>query len=235
MAQDLKRRTRSTRARWLVGLLSLLLAGGCGAGLESTGDGGLDDVGLRPETSDSPWFVDDDEPSTTGTGSGQTTGTASNPAASNPQGLTQPAASTEGGRDCREDYKEYPWTGQTKNECSECPNCPGEGFMPGIAFLACKIEGKCYRFATILECNFDLCPKGSCLLPQHNDNIYCRKDGINITYFICRINGVKYTFQTLDGTYYFDKAERGQDIVTAVADSLPLPVPAGCEDQAGIR
>jgi len=153
------------------------------------------------------------------------------PAQSSPANVQPSAANSGGAADCRDDYKEFPWKRETKNECTKCWDCPGEGFLPGMAFVACKIDNKCYRFATVNNCDYDLCPKGNCVLPTHSDSVYCRKDGINYTYFICRVNGVKYTFQTVNAVNYYDKAERLLDMVGNVADVLPIV--GGCSDHSG--
>lgn len=132
--------------------------------------------------------------------------------------------------DCRDDWKEFPWTRKGENECTKCWTCPGEGFLPGAAFVACKFGDECYRFATTDNCNYVNFPRGSGALPSTRDpDLYCRKDGPNYTYFVCRKDGDKVPFQTVDGTHYYDKEENSGDLVGNVADILPII--GGCPDK----
>lgn len=135
-------------------------------------------------------------------------------------------------KDCRDDWKEFPWARKGEDECTKCWTCPGVGFLPGAAFVACKIDGKCYRFATTDNCNYEHYPPGSPVmpvLPPRDPNLYCRKDGVNYTYFVCRINGEKHYFQTVDGTHYYDKAAQQNNMIGNVADNLPIL--GGCPDK----
>ncbi len=144
------------------------------------------------------------------------------------------AGSRDGGapsaRDCRDDYPEVPWTRTGRNECSKCYGCPAEGFLPGVAFVTCKVGDRCFRFATVDNCNYDLCARGSCTLPAHDPAAYCRKDGRNYTYFICHVDGQRFEFQTVDGTHYHDTVEQ-PDPIGDVAGGLPIP--GGCTDHSG--
>ncbi len=142
------------------------------------------------------------------------------------EGIAYTQDKVEGGveRDCRLDYPEFPWHKTTKNECNKCWTCMGEGFLPGMAFVACKIENKCYRFATVDNCNYNLCPKGNCSFfsLRKDPSVWCRKDGRNYTYYVCRVNGKKFRFQTVNAVNYYDKAERMNDFIGLVADYLPI-------------
>ena len=130
--------------------------------------------------------------------------------------------------DCRDSYPEIPWTWQHGSECAKCYDCPAEGLLPGVAFITCKIDQHCYRFATVDNCNYDLCPSGSCALPAHDPAAYCRKDGVNYTYFVCRLDQQLRPFQTVNGTNYFQKSDVAGDPVYDVADTLPIL--GGCVD-----
>jgi len=130
--------------------------------------------------------------------------------------------------DCRDHYPQIPWTREFDNECSKCYDCPGEGVLPGIAFITCRIDGQCYRFATVDNCNYDLCPSGSCTFPVHDEMAFCRKDGINYTYFVCRINHKLRPFQTVNATNYFEKSDVAGNMAYDVADALPIV--GGCVD-----
>jgi hypothetical protein len=136
------------------------------------------------------------------------------------------------GRDCRDDWKEFPWTRKGQNECTKCWTCKGEGFLPGMSYVACKIEDKCYRFATMNNCDYNLFPHNSIFPAQRDENLYCRKDGPNYSYFVCRVNGKKYPFQTVDGSHYYDKTANSGNMVGNVADVLPII--GGCMDKNGI-
>ena len=155
------------------------------------------------------------------------------PAGPDELSYTQDKAVEGGQRDCRLDYPEFPWHKTTKNECNKCWTCMGEGFLPGMAFVACKIEGKCYRFATVDNCNYNLCPKGKCsfFTLKKDPQAWCRKDGRNYTYYVCRVNGKKVRFQTVNAVNYYDKAERMNDFIGLVADYLPII--GGCIGDTG--
>ena len=138
--------------------------------------------------------------------------------------------------DCRDDWPEFKWEGMTKNECTETDGSgPGEGFLPAIAFKACKINGQCYRFATMDECHSYPFPRKSGLLPQRNDALYCLeatdpkdREHRSESYFTCFVNATVWRFQTVDvgGVMYRDKTEMAAngaaDIAGQVADNLPF-------------
>jgi hypothetical protein len=151
-------------------------------------------------------------------------------AATPPADAARPAADAAGDPapvgDCRDDFPQIPWTRRFESECSKCYDCPPEGLLPGVAFITCKIGAECYRFATVDNCNYDLCPPGGCVLPVHDPTAYCRKDGINYTYFMCRLAGQLLPFQTVNGTNYFHKSDVLGDVAHDVADTLELP--GGC-------
>jgi hypothetical protein len=152
--------------------------------------------------------------------------------------------------DCRDDWPEFQWEGHTNSECAEMGGglmAKGEGFMPGIAFKACKIEGVCYRFsANLNECQAYPFPRNS-VYPQKNDNLYCleamdAKDTTrrNESYYSCFVNGRVWRFQAVDlgGVNYRDKGEMEAngvgDLFGQVADNLPfLKFRKGCAAMPG--
>jgi len=141
-------------------------------------------------------------------------------------GHTDAAASPH---DCRDDWPEFPWTREHEEECNKCWTCAGEGFVPGLAFVACRIEGKCYRFATVNNCDYENFPRGGGLLPSHDSDVYCRKDHVNYTYFSCRVGLEKHVFQTTDAVHYYSEKDKKGDLVFGVAGVLPIP--GGCFDK----
>ena len=136
--------------------------------------------------------------------------------------------------DCRDDWPEFKWEGMTANECAEAgANGKGEGFLPSIAFKACKINGQCTRLATMDECHSYPFPRGGGMLPQKNDKFYCLeatdpKDRVHRSesYYSCYLDGVIWAFQAIDaaGELYRDQAEMdanpGADVAGKVADNL---------------
>lgn len=136
------------------------------------------------------------------------------------------SGATPGAKDCRDDWSEFPWQRQAATECTKCWNCKGEGVLPGMAFVACKLGNECFRFATVDNCNYDNFPRGSGLAPSHDPSKYCRKDYKNYTFFHCEVDGKKWVFQTVDATHYYNFADKKGDTVSQVASNLPLP--GGC-------
>jgi hypothetical protein len=130
------------------------------------------------------------------------------------------------GGDCRSEWPEYPWLKQDANECTKCYTCPMVGVLPGAAFVACKINNRCYRFATVDNCNYYNHPKGSAGFPQANNQLYCRKDGANYSHFVCRVEGQSFDFQTMDATHY--RPASPDNMVGKVADNIPFLDAMGC-------
>ena len=136
------------------------------------------------------------------------------------------SGATPGGKDCRDDWPEYPWKKQAATECTKCWTCKGEGFLPGMAFVACKVGDQCFRYATDNNCDYENFPRGGGLLPVHDPNNYCRKDYKNYTFFDCHVNGQRYIFETVDAEHYSNFADDQANIVNQVASNLPIP--GGC-------
>ncbi len=183
-------------------------------------------------------------PPAAGTASG--TGSSSQPQAPQPAGDASGLGFTVGQlgtygkqpdgkfHDCRDDWPEFRWEGMTKNECTEPgEGAQGEGFLPSIAFKACKINGQCYRFATMDECHSYPFARNSGMLPTRNDALYCLeatdpkdREHRSESYFSCYVQGTVYRFQTVDvgGVMYRDKTEMAAnppaDIAGQVADNL---------------
>ena len=155
----------------------------------------------------------------------QNAGTA-NPAVANPS--TAAIANAAGTHDCRDDYPTYGWQRSTDNECSKVKGwmvgAGGmDGVLPSMAFVTCRINGVCMRFATMNNCDYNYWPPGSIGVPVAKDETkYCRKDYKNYTFFRCHINGQPFIGQTTDATSYQDYSQRQGNIVNAVAASLPL-------------
>ena len=141
------------------------------------------------------------------------------------------ASGAGSGRDCRDDWSEFPWKKEAATECTKCWECKGEGFLPGMAFVACKLgNNQCYRFATANNCDYENFPRNKGLLPVRDPTKYCRKDHKNYTFFHCEVDGNKYIFQTVDATHYYNSADKQGDIVAGVASVLPIP--GGCADKS---
>ena len=142
-----------------------------------------------------------------------------------PNGATAAATGTH---DCRDDYPTYGWQKTTDNECSKVKGwmvgAGGmDGVLPSMAFVTCKINGVCMRFATMNNCDYNYWPPGSVGLPvARDDTKYCRKDYKNYTFFRCHINGQVFIGQTTDATSYQDYSQRQGNIVNEVAANLPL-------------
>ena len=145
------------------------------------------------------------------------------------QAPTSSAASgvTAGGHDCRDDWPAYPWVKQAATECTKCWTCPSVGFLPGMAFVACKIGDQCFRFATVDNCNYENFPANTAdMLPVHDASAYCKKDYKNYTFFDCYVNGARYIFETVDAEHYTNFADDQGNIINQVASTLPIP--GGC-------
>ncbi len=153
---------------------------------------------------------------------------------STPQEPNTPSNEVSKG-DCRDEYPDYGWQRTTDNECAKVNGwmvgAGGiDGVLPGMAFVACKINGVCMRMATVNNCDYNYWPAGSQGLPTTRDETkYCRKDYKNYTFFRCHVDGDVFIGQSTDGTSYQDYEKTKGGIVSDVASTLPLD--QGCPDK----